>query len=346
MPPAHTSVSGHPAQPFQLFSTCPQSKDFSQADYAKRVIEVAQWSEAAGCDGILVYTDNGLVDNWSVAQLILEHTEQIAPLVAVQPLYMHPYMVAKRISTFAFLYGRKVYLNMLAGGFKTDLSGLGDNTPHDERYDRTTEYTLVIRGLLESDQPFTFEGKYYQVKNLKLTPPLPDHLQPGILISGTSDAGMAASRAIGAAAVRYPKPPSEEHVMNEPIAPGIRLGIIARDSAEAAWQEAYQRFPETRSGQVTHGLAMSVSDSDWHQQLSKLGEKPVGIDNPYWLGPFQNYQTFCPYLVGTYSEVAAVIKRYFELEFRTLITDIPQSEDDLLHIQTALQQLEGSAANL
>ena len=52
-------------------------------EYRDRVIEVAQVSEAHGCEGILVYTDNGLLDPWSVAQLILGCTEKIAPLVAV-----------------------------------------------------------------------------------------------------------------------------------------------------------------------------------------------------------------------------------------------------------------------
>ena len=26
--------------------------------------------------------------------------------------------------------------------------------------------------------------------------------------------------------------------------------------------------------------------------------------SPYWLGPFHNYKTFCPYLVGSYERVA------------------------------------------
>ena len=60
------------------------------------VADVARWSEAAGCEGILVYTDNGIVDPWLVSQLILQSTERLAPLVAVQPAYMHPYWVAKR----------------------------------------------------------------------------------------------------------------------------------------------------------------------------------------------------------------------------------------------------------
>lgn len=318
---------------FQMFSTCPQSKDVALEAYYDKVIEVARWSEEAGFEGILVYTDNGLVDNWSIAQVILEHTKRISPLIAVQPIYVHPYMLAKRIVTLSYLYGRKLYLNMLAGGFNNDLTALGDETPHDERYARTTEYTLIVRGLLENDGPFSFEGKYYQVKNLKMTPAMPKELLPGILISGSSEAGMQASRDIGASAIRYPKPVREETLMQEKVAPGIRLGIIAREKSKDAWELAYKRFPADRKGQIAHELAMKVSDSVWHHELSDLDEKPVSSENPYWLRPFQNYQTFCPYLVGSYAQVAAELKHYRDLGFEVFITDIPTCQEDLYHIQ-------------
>ena len=323
----------------QLFSTCPQSKDFPRETYLQEIVNVAQWSEAAGCAGMLVYTDNGLADPWLVAQKVLENTKTLAPLVAVQPIYMHPYTAAKMVSTLGLLHNRRIYLNMLAGGFKNDLITLGDDTPHDDRYLRTTEYTLVLKGLLESNGPFTYDGKYYQVKNVKMTPTLPKELIPGILISGSSDAGVAASRAIGASAIKYPKPPGEEVKQDEPIAPGVRVGIIARDSTEEAWRVAYERFPEDRKGQISHTLAMKVSDSSWHKQLSQLGEQPVSEENPYWLGPFHNYKTFCPYLVGSYERVAKELRNYVELGFEIFILDIPPSFEELQHIRKVFDQV-------
>lgn len=316
----------------QLFSTCPQSKDLSQDAYLAQVIEVAQWSEEAGCVGILVYTDNSIVDPWLVAQVILQNTQSIAPLVAVQPIYMHPYTAAKMVSTLSYMYKRRIYLNMLAGGFKNDLIALGDDTPHDDRYVRTTEYTQIIQGLLQGEA-ITLDGKYYQVKNLKLTPALDPDLYPGILISGSSEAGLAASRAIQATAIKYPKPPGEEVKQEELIAPGVRVGIIARDSSAEAWELGYERFPEDRKGQIAHSIAMKTSDSHWHKQLSAHDEKPVTDNNPYWLGPFKNYRTFCPYLVGSYDQVATELKNYLDLGFETFILDIPASKEELTHIR-------------
>jgi alkanesulfonate monooxygenase len=281
----------------EVFSTCPQSSDGDRGAYVKSVADVARWSERAGCKGILVYSDNRLADPWLVSHIIIQNTARLCPLVAVQPVYMHPYAVAKMVASFGHLHRRRLYLNMVAGGFKNDLVALNDTTPHDKRYDRLLEYTLVIRELLAGSGAVSYEGVYYVVKNLKLTPPLPPDLFPGIFVSGSSDAGLAAAKVIGATAVKYPKAPGEEVAPDEGVGAGVRVGIIAREDGEEAWRIARERFPEDRRGQLTHQLAMKVSDSVWHGQLSELADATASGDSPYWLVPFENYKTMCPYLV-------------------------------------------------
>jgi alkanesulfonate monooxygenase len=331
----------------RVFSTCPPSKDVDRSAYLSNVADVARWSEAAGCEGILVYTDNSLVDPWLISQIIIESTERLCPLVAIQPVYMHPYTVATMVSSLAFLHGRRIYLNMVAGGFKNDLIALNDQTPHDDRYVRTIEYTQIIKALLSESGPSSFEGRYYKVSNLKLAPPLPAELYPGILISGSSEAGLAAAEAIGATAVKYPKPPGEEEEQKRSngIADyGVRVGIVARANSDEAWRVAHERFPSDRKGQITHKLAMKVSDSAWHKQLSEPDPEPdEGSDeNPYWLFPFQNYKTFCPYLVGSYERVGHELAQYVSLGFETFILDVPPSEEELHHIGIVFEQALGA----
>jgi alkanesulfonate monooxygenase len=180
--------------PIEVFSTCPNSSGAATESYLKDVANVARWSEQNGCRGILVYADNSLVDPWLVSQIIIENTAALCPLVAVQPAYMHPYTVAKLVASFGFLYGRQIYLNVVAGGFKNDLLQLNDTTPHDKRYERLTEYTKIIGQLLASSAPLTFSGDFYNVDKLRLTPALPPHLFPGIFVSGSSEAGIASAR--------------------------------------------------------------------------------------------------------------------------------------------------------
>jgi alkanesulfonate monooxygenase len=223
---------------------------------------------------------------------------------------------------------------MVAGGFAGDLAALNDTTPHDRRYDRLVEYTTVIQRLLAGPGPVTFEGEFYTVRQLRMTPPLPPEMFPGIFMSGSSDAGLAAARRVGATAVKYPRPPAQDAVdaPDQDLDSGVRVGIIARETESEAWQSAHERFPQDRKGQLTHQLAMKASDSAWHKQLSDLGDQPADEASPYWLVPFQNYKTFCPYLVGSYERVAAELARYVAIGHRKFILDIPPHRDELRHI--------------
>jgi alkanesulfonate monooxygenase len=78
-------------------------------------------------------------------------------------------------------------------------------------------------------------------------------------------------------------------------------------------------------------MAMRTSDSSWQQKLGSLAhdsdQEPNGV---YWLWPFKQYHTFCPYLVGDYPTVAREIARYLRFGYNTFILDIPRAETDLM----------------
>jgi alkanesulfonate monooxygenase len=323
----------------EIFTTCPPSNDVDPSRYLETIQQIAAWSDEAGCAGILVYTDNRLLDPWIVSHVIIQATSALMPLVAMQPVYLHPFAAAKAVATFAQLYHRRLCLNMVAGGFRNDLLALNDATPHDERYDRLVEYTQIVMALL-SGSPVTFAGDYYEVTNLRLPLQVPEELQPPIFLSGSSPAGRDAGRRLGATIVKYPKRSDHEEEDPDPATRrGIRIGIIARDSADKAWEVALDRFPEDRKGQLAHAVAMKVSDSSWHQQLSALGStSDRNGHHPYWLGPFENYKTFCPYLVGSYDSVADEVARYIRLGIGTFILDVPPSAEELDHTNVAMRR--------
>lgn len=330
----------------ELISTCPASSEAESSGYRERVAEVARWSERWGCSASLVYTDNRQLDPWMVSQMMVEDTETLAPLVAVQPVYTHPYTIAKLVTTFGNLFGRRVYLNMVAGGFKKDLEALNDPTPHDRRYDRLVEYTRIVQDLLKGG-PVTFEGDFYTVRGLSLTPELPPDLYPELFMSGSSEAGRKAADLLDARPVSYPKPPGEQGRAPVPPSrmPGLRIGIIAREDRNDAWKLAHQRFPPDREGQLTRQLARKASDSVWHEELSRMAEERAETGDPYWLVPFENYKTMCPYLVGSYDDVGQELADYVSHGYRTFLLDIPRSEEDLEHARSAFDRaLEGAVA--
>jgi alkanesulfonate monooxygenase len=161
-------------------------------------------------------------------------------------------------------------------------------------------------------------------------------------VSGSSEAGRATAVALGALSVEYP---SASDAAPAACAAGerrgIRVGIVARDTEDVAWSVARARFPEDRRGRILHELAMKTSDSSWHRRLSVPDGTPP---RPYWLEPFQTYQTFCPYLVGSYAQVGEELRRHVDAGIRTFILDVPPDPEELGH--TALAFDHAMAASM
>jgi alkanesulfonate monooxygenase SsuD/methylene tetrahydromethanopterin reductase-like flavin-dependent oxidoreductase (luciferase family) len=80
-----------------------------------------------------------------------------------------------------------------SGGFRNDLLPLDDQTGHDDRYDRTVEYILIMKWLFEEPASLTFTGDYYAVKNRTLKSGIPPELVPELFVSGTPAAGVVTS---------------------------------------------------------------------------------------------------------------------------------------------------------
>lgn len=319
-----------------IYTTCPVAP-IGPHDLAESIRRTAQWTEAAGGVGALVYTDNGLADPWLVAQIAVEATTSFTPLVALQPAYEHPFTTARAVASFHQLHDRAVHLNLVAGGFVRDLEAIGANLHHDQRYQRLIEHAQITSSLLAGDS-VTTDGAHYRVTGLRLDVGdlAADTIE--LFVSGSSPAGIAAAEAIGALPVRYPAPPgSDDDLGLVGRATGIRLGIIARDTADAAWQLANERFPPDRAGEMKHALAMKVSDSHWHRR-----ESEINSGGTFWMHPVQTYRSFCPYLVGSHREVAHIIGGYLAEGVTTIIVDIPTGPDDIDH---AVQAIELAAAD-
>jgi alkanesulfonate monooxygenase len=327
-----------------VYSTCPSSNDRTSADFRRHMIDVAVWTESAGCRGLLVYTDNRLVDPWAAAQLMIERTERLVPLVAVQPIYMHPFAAARMIATIAFLYGRQVDLNLVTGGYAGHLRALDSTIDHDARYDRLVEYGQLLHRLLTADRAVTHAGAYYHLNEASLAFPVASELQPRYFVAGSSAAAVEAQRQLGALGLAYPRWVEEYGEGDSELSgTGMRVGIIARDTTEEAWRVAHERFPVDPRAEKLHDVAARLVESRWHRAISADARACSGPRGAYWLYPFRTYKTFCPYLVGTYNEASELLARYLEMGVATLILDVPEVEDDLHHASIVIRMAEQRA---
>ncbi|HLJ88851.1 MAG TPA: LLM class flavin-dependent oxidoreductase [Candidatus Angelobacter sp.] len=326
-----------------IMGTCPTFQyGIPAAEYLERVRVAAVRAEKNGWTAMLIYSDHRQLDPWLVANLMLSGTTTISPLVAVQPLYMHPFSVAKMVSSMSMIYGRPVHLNFISGGFPRDLETFCDACSHDERYARMVEYGSIIRTLLTQKSPCSFRGKYYGVEGLQLRfgPMLPQHCAPIFTTSGSSPAGLAAARKLRARAIQYLRPAHEYCgiQLSPDLEYGARLGIVTRDSSDKAWDDARKRFPENPAGVEVRQYSISISDSVWVKELGKEVHVPEG--HPYWLGPYRNNQAACPFLVGAKEVVALELADYIELGHRTFLIENTESDEDAEQIGNAFKLAE------
>ena len=315
----------------RIFPAIRRNPDSSK--YVEELTRVARYSDRSGFAGILLFAGNdAFVEPWSMAQHILMHTARSSPLIAVNPIYMHPFTVAKFVSSFALLYHRKVYLNMITGTATSDLQGLGDQCSHQERYSRLAEFIHVVRQLLASTRPLSFGGKFYTANNLQVLPRFPPALMPEFLIAGQSDDAHRVATEMGCLMMQMLPPNLEEGV----AAPGVNFGIFAREKRDEARREAKLLFRDSAENRELLKYTMDNTDSVWKRRLNEAGQSGDLQENGYWLLPFLTFQADCPYLVGSYAEIGAKLRRFVELNVSTIILDVIADEHELDHVCKAL----------
>jgi alkanesulfonate monooxygenase len=323
-----------------VYSTARSSIRRDEQYHLRRLLEVAGWADDAGYRGALIYSDNTSIDSLMAAQAALANTESFVPLVAVQPIDLSPFALARAVSSLAHLYGRPIDINFVSGGFSRDLAVQGDTASHDARYDRLTEYATIVKKLLTGGM-VNFSGEYYNFRRARLTAPVPYELLPTSYVSGSSPACRQAGEALGLPQLSFPLAP-EDHfapdLRRSGFGTGISVGIIAREDSAEAWRIAHKRFPADPEGAERMKLLLSAAVSSWQPQLASVAIPDEAPGQPYWLVPFRYHHTFCPYLVGDYDEVARAVTTYLDGGIRTFVLDIPEEPDDLWHARTAIER--------
>ena len=320
-----------PRTNLRIFPAVSRNRDPSK--YVDELMRVARFSDRNGFEGILFFSGNDVfVEPWAMAQHILVHTERNSPLIAVNPIYMHPFTVAKFVSSFALLYRRKVYLNMITGTATSDLRGLGDEQSHASRYSRLGEFIFLVRQLLTSARPINFKGKYFTANDLHLLPRLPAALMPEFLIAGQSDDARRVSMEFDCLMMQMLTPNLDQGIH----APGLNFGIFAREERDQARRAAKLRFQDSAESRELLKLTMENTDSIWKRRLNDAGQSGDLYENGYWLLPFLTFQADCPYLVGSYADIGEMVRCFTEKNVNTIILDVVADGRELQHVCKAL----------
>lgn len=305
--------------------------------YWSNIKNAADWSEKFGFTGILLFEGNDtFISPWVAAQETLCRTDCVSPLVAVNPIYMHPFTAAKFVSSLTQVFGRKIYLNMITGTALNYLHAMDDHISHDERYHRVQEYIEIMRLLLSSTSTVTYSGKYYQVTNLQLLPGINECLMPEFLLSGQSDAALNVVEATESIGTQMLTPELASGLQK---AKAINFGILCRPTDDEAWTEAHKLFPEDPMNQSILEYSMQNTDSMWKKRMQLASRFAEDTSIGYWMRPFVNFQSDGPYIVGSYERVASIILDLLKAGIHTFILDITPQEEEYGHISEALTRV-------
>lgn len=147
----------------------------------------ARAHEQAGFDRVLIASGPGSADSLQLAAYMAQHTERLGFMIAHRPALTSPTVAARAFATLDHTTGGgRIRLHAITGISAEPQEGefIADKT---ERYRRTDEYLEIIQRTWTSDEPFDFEGKYFNIKGA--FSPIKPLQQPHIPISfgGSSD---------------------------------------------------------------------------------------------------------------------------------------------------------------
>ena len=123
---------------------------------------------------------------WTSLTWLADNTQRIEFGPLVTPFsFRHPAFTARMASAVDDLSGGRLTLGLGAGWQDREHHLFGfDLLEPKARFDRFEEGMEVVTRLLQSDEPVTFEGEYFQIRGATLLPRPQKHGGPRILVGG------------------------------------------------------------------------------------------------------------------------------------------------------------------
>ncbi|MGC0362334.1 alkanesulfonate monooxygenase SsuD/methylene tetrahydromethanopterin reductase-like flavin-dependent oxidoreductase (luciferase family) [Rhodococcus sp. 27YEA15] len=150
----------------------------------------ARQDEIDGYHRSLVHIYSSWADPWLVAGAAATATTSAGVTVAHRPGVTAPTVAARSFATLDRLSHGRAGVHMVIGSSDVDVRRDGDFLPKTERYRRAAEYLEVFTRTLTSDEPFDFDGEFYQVADAWAGFRPEQIPRPPISIGGSSIAAM------------------------------------------------------------------------------------------------------------------------------------------------------------
>ena len=294
------------------------------------VVEFTKAHEDAGFDAVLVGHTSASADGFLVAMHAAQATERIRFLVAHRPGFVTPTQAARRIATLDQLTRGRVWLHIITGGMDFEQRRDGDFLEHDERYARTDEYLEVMRRVWTADEPFDFDGRFYQAERVSSEVACWQAPHVPIWFGGISDAAIPVGARHCSMYALFGEPRSEITALMKRIAGvaaesqrslefNVSFRPIVADTEEAAWKKARKILAGVE--QASAQFSSRIPEAETARRLVNLIDGGEIQDERLWvpIAAASGGSGNSTALVGTPDQVAEAIVRYYDLGVRGVL---------------------------
>jgi alkanesulfonate monooxygenase len=314
--------------------------------------QIARAAEQLGFEGALTPTGAWCEDAWLATAMLAEATERLKFLVAFRPGLLSPTLAAQMAVTFQRYSGGRLLLNVVTGGESAEQQAYGDFLGKAERYQRCDEFLDIVTRLWRG-QTVSHDGRHLSVAGARLAR-RPDPVPPLYFGGSSAEAGPVAARHADVY-LTWGEPPAAVDAKlrwldrlassadragcadgadragcadgadragcaggaGRALRYGIRLHVIARDTAHEAWLQANRLISgldETMVRQVQQGLALSESEGQRRMRELHGGTADnLEVSPNLWAGIGLLRGGAGTALVGSHAEVADRIEEYAAL---------------------------------
>jgi len=127
------------------------------------------------------------LDAWSTSAALAAVTNKLELMIAVRPTFHNPALLAKTAANIDHISNGRLSLNVVSSWWKDEAEKYGVQfEQHDDRYARTEEWLNVLDNVWKKDD-YSFQGKYYSVKENVLQPKPVTRPRPFLYAGGESE---------------------------------------------------------------------------------------------------------------------------------------------------------------
>jgi alkanesulfonate monooxygenase len=286
--------------------------------------QIARSAEQLGFDAALTPTSSWCEDAWVMTAALTQVTRRFKFLVAFRPGLMSPTLAAHMAATYQRISGGRLLLNVVTGGDDVEQRRFGDHLSKPDRYRRAGEFLHVVRALW-SGEPVDFTGEFIDVRGAQI---IPAPVWPDIYLGGSSEAAMDVAACYADVYLTWGEPPdavaakldqvrARAKAAGRELRFGIRLHVIARDTAAEAWAKAQRLLDGLDPAAIEEAQRIQrASQSEGQRRMTELHggrTDALEVSPNLWAGVGLVRGGAGTALVGSHDEVAMRIAEYHEL---------------------------------